>query len=66
MSAGIAPRQLTSERVAEVIGTVHPRQVVAVERAYIAAFFDLHLRDRASKLLKQPSPRYPEIQFLGR
>jgi hypothetical protein len=67
LSARIVPRQLTRERVAQVIGTVQPRRAVVAERAYIAAFFDLHLRNfhAASKLLARPSPHYPEIQFLG-
>jgi hypothetical protein len=68
LSAGIVPHQLTRERAAQVIGTVQPSRAVAAERAYIAAFFDLHLRGlhRASKLLAGPSPDHPEIQFLGR
>jgi len=68
LSAGIDPHRLTRQRIAQVIGTVQPSQAIAAERAYIAAFFDLHLRDLhgASKLLAGPSPNYPEIQFLGR
>jgi hypothetical protein len=66
LGARVAPHYLTSELVAEVIGTVGPKQAVAAERAYIGAFFDLHLHGRSSDLLKQPSSRYPEIQFLGR
>ena len=68
LTARVVPHQLERERVAQVIGTVHPSRAVAAERAYIAAFFDLHLRDlhRASKLLAGPSPNYPEIHFLGR
>jgi dienelactone hydrolase len=66
--ARIAPHQLTRDRVAQVIGTVQPNRAIAAERAYIAAFFDLHLRDLhgASKLLAGPSSTHPEIQFLGR
>jgi predicted dienelactone hydrolase len=68
LSARIVSRQLTRERVAQVIGTVQPSRAVAAERAYIAAFFDLHLRNlhAAGRLLARPSPNYPEIQFLGR
>ena len=68
LSAGIDPHRLTRERVAQVIGTVQPSRAVAAERAYIAAFFDLHLRNlpAAGRLLARPSPNYPEIQFLGR
>jgi pimeloyl-ACP methyl ester carboxylesterase len=68
LSAGIVPHELTRERVTQVIGTVQPNRAIAAERAYIAAFFDLHLRELhgASKLLAGPSPTHPEIQFLGR
>jgi dienelactone hydrolase len=67
LSAGIVPHRLTRERVAQVIGTVQPGRAVAAQRAYIAAFFDLHLRNLhgANKLLAGPSPNYPEIQFLA-
>jgi hypothetical protein len=68
LSAGIKPHQLTRERVTQVIGSIQPSRAVAAERAYIAAFFDLHLRSlhSAAKLLAGSSPNYPEIQFLGR
>jgi dienelactone hydrolase len=65
LAAGVAPHHLTSAVVADVIGTVRSRQAVAAERAYIAAFFDAHLRGRPSELLKGPSARYPEIEFFG-
>ncbi|MGZ4250429.1 MAG: alpha/beta hydrolase [Solirubrobacteraceae bacterium] len=66
LSARIVPRQITRARVAEVIGTIQPTRAVAAERAYIAAFFDLHLRGLhgASTLLSRPSPDYPDIRFL--
>ena len=66
LSARIVPHQLTRERVSEVIGTIQPSRAVAAQRAYIAAFFDLHLRGLSTTLLSGPSPNYPEIQFLGR
>jgi len=34
-----------------------------ITRAYVLAFFDLHLRGRPQALLDQPSPRYPEVMF---
>lgn len=68
LTARILPHQITRARVSEVIGTIHPTRAVAAERAYIAAFFDLQLRglSSANTLLSGPSPKYPEIQFLGR
>ena len=48
-----------------MIGTIDPARAVAAERAYIGAFFDLHLRHRASSLLDRPSQQYPDIQFIA-
>ncbi|MDH6214323.1 dienelactone hydrolase [Streptomyces pseudovenezuelae] len=46
------------------IGTINADRAVAAERAYLRAFFDLHLRDRDDHLLSGASPRYPEIEFV--
>jgi dienelactone hydrolase len=45
------------------IGTIDPDRSIAAQRAYVAAFFDLHLRHRDYQLLG-PSPAYPEIEFV--
>jgi predicted dienelactone hydrolase len=34
-----------------------------ITRAYVRAFFDLHLRGQPQSLLDQPSRRYPEVTF---
>ena len=34
-----------------------------ITRAYVRAFFDLHLRSEPQALLDRPSPRYPEVTF---
>jgi hypothetical protein len=65
LAARVAPHHITPALVADVVGTIGARQAVGAERAYIAAFFDQHLRGRPSTLLKGPSPRYPEIEFYG-
>ncbi len=49
--------------VVELIGTIDPAVAVATVRAYLRAFFDLHLRHRDGRLLDGPSPRFPDIQF---
>jgi dienelactone hydrolase len=49
--------------VIEGIGTINGLRAVAVERAYIGAWFDRHLRHRGSDLLSGPSPCYPEVVF---
>jgi hypothetical protein len=64
-AAKIIPRDLARRVVAPVIGTIAPARAISAERAYLAAFFDLHLRHRRSSLLDHPSPLYPEIQFIG-
>ena len=46
------------------IGTIDPDRSIATQRAYIAAFFDLHLRQRDDQLLEGPSQAYPEIEFV--
>jgi dienelactone hydrolase len=49
--------------VTNVIGTINGPRAVAVERAYIGAWFDTYLRHRDSSLLRGPSPSYPEVVF---
>jgi dienelactone hydrolase len=55
---------LTADQLAQLVGTVNPQRAVTVERDYIGAFFDLHLRHRDNGLLNGPSPCDPEMQFL--
>jgi hypothetical protein len=66
LAARIRPDKITRKLVTSYIGTIQPSRAVAAERAYIAAFFDLHLRGQHSKLLTGPSPQYPQVEFLGR
>jgi hypothetical protein len=47
-----------------VVGTLRPSRVVRAQRAYVRAFFDLHLRHQDGRLLDGPSRRYPEIRFV--
>jgi predicted dienelactone hydrolase len=55
---------LTPEQVAEMIGTLAPERAVRVQRTYLRAFFDQHLRHRDGRLLRAPHPRHPEIEFV--
>ncbi|MEU4625798.1 hydrolase [Actinoplanes sp. NPDC023801] len=55
---------LTPEQVAEQIGTLDPRRCVTVQRTYLRAFFDRHLRGRDGWLLRAPHPGFPEIRFV--
>jgi Platelet-activating factor acetylhydrolase, isoform II len=49
--------------VVQGIGTINGPRAVAVERAYISAYFDRYLRHQNSPLLAGPSPLYPEVRF---
>jgi predicted dienelactone hydrolase len=40
-------------------------RIITILRAYVAAFADEHLRNRPSPLLAGPSPRFPEVEFVG-
>lgn len=47
-----------------MIGTVDPERIVASQRAYVAAFFDRHLRGEDRGLLEGPSPSNPDVDFV--
>lgn len=49
--------------VTGLIGTINGQRAVAIQRAYIRAWFDTYLRHQDSGLLSGPSPRYPEVVF---
>ncbi|AXG79737.1 alpha/beta hydrolase family protein [Streptomyces paludis] len=55
----------TPEQLAEVIGPLNGARAIDIQRRYLRAFFDLHLRDRRAPLLAGPSRRYPEVRFIG-
>ena len=55
---------LPPDAVQQLIGTIDPRRSVLNQRAYVTAFFDLHLRHRDNHLLDGPSPRFPEMRFV--
>lgn len=42
---------------------IDPARALAITATYAAAFFDLHLKAKASALLSGPSAAYPEIAF---
>ncbi|MCA2214060.1 alpha/beta hydrolase family protein [Jidongwangia harbinensis] len=56
---GLPPAQ-----VAELFGPIDGERSIAVQRAYVGAFFDRHLRHRAGGLLRGPSPRFREVVFV--
>ncbi|SEN04367.1 alpha/beta hydrolase family protein [Nonomuraea pusilla] len=56
--------ELGHPATAETIGTIDPRRSVAAQRAYLAAFFDLHLKGRRTPLFDGPSAAYPEVRLI--
>jgi dienelactone hydrolase len=55
---------LSAEAAYEDVGWIDPARAVTAQRAYLAAFFDRHLRGRDGALLDGPSPRHPEVSFV--
>ncbi len=56
--------ELPADTVEPLVGTIDPDRSLAAQRAYLAAFFDLHLRHRDSQLLDGPTRRYPDVQLI--
>jgi Platelet-activating factor acetylhydrolase, isoform II len=49
----------------DIGATIDADRALAITRAYTRAFFDLHLSRRPQPLMTAPSPRYPEVTFIG-
>jgi hypothetical protein len=47
-----------------LFGTINGRRSIAVQRAYVLAFFDRYLCQGPGHLLDGPSRRYPELVFV--
>jgi hypothetical protein len=47
----------------QLFGTLDPARAVAIERAYLLAFFTQQLGHHHQRLLDRPSDRYPEMLF---
>ncbi len=54
---GMLGQQIGTDLGSSLTGT----RSVRIVRAYVGAFFDLHLRGRPQPLLERPDPRYPEV-----
>jgi predicted dienelactone hydrolase len=57
--------QVILPQVKDLVGTIDPARSVAAQRAYITAFFDLHLKGQATHLFDMPDQRYPEITLVS-
>ena len=49
-----------------LLGPIDGRSALRVTNAYLLAFFDRYLEGEKEPLLRDPSPRYPEIRFEAR
>ncbi|MEU7476189.1 prolyl oligopeptidase family serine peptidase [Lentzea sp. NPDC042327] len=54
---------VTAERRADLIGTIDPRDSLKAQRDHVAAFFDLHLKHRATTLFDRV--RHPGVRLVG-
>ncbi|MGC0327549.1 putative dienelactone hydrolase [Streptomyces sp. SAI-170] len=55
------------DRLREAVGTVASARSLRVQRAYLSAFLDTHLRHRPDHgLFDGPSPAFPEVDFIDR
>ncbi|MEU7001918.1 lipase [Nonomuraea sp. NPDC046570] len=50
--------------VADFVGTIDPGRSVSAQRAYLAAFFDLHLSGKPNRLFDAPDVRFPEVSLI--
>ncbi|MFJ9690909.1 alpha/beta hydrolase family protein [Kitasatospora sp. NPDC101183] len=52
-----------ADQLDHFLGTGNGPHAIAAQRAYLLAYFDLHLRNQPTTLFNGPSPAYPEITF---
>ena len=55
---------LSKAQLQQQYGTIDPTRAIAVQRVYLAAFFDQELLKKHSTLLDGTSSKYPEISFV--
>ncbi len=49
---------------ADFVGTIDPGRSVSAQRAYVAAFFDLHLNKKPTRLFDAPDARYADVSLI--
>jgi predicted dienelactone hydrolase len=55
---------LSQAQLQQQFGTIDPNRAIAIQRAYLAAFFDQTLSHKHSTLLDGANKSYPEISFV--
>ncbi|GII60362.1 esterase [Sphaerisporangium krabiense] len=48
----------------DLIGTIAPARSLAAQRAYVTAFFDLHLKGHPTHLFDGPTPSHPDVKII--
>jgi hypothetical protein len=56
---------LTPVKQRELVGAIDATRSLAAQHDYVAAYFDVHLKERHSPLFRGDSPRYPDVRFIG-
>lgn len=56
---------IPADALVPTMGTIDPQRSVAVQRVYVASFFDRYLLHRDDGLLDRPSRCYPEMRFVA-
>lgn len=62
--AAAASIPLTDPMFTGLIGTIDADHSVHAQSAYIAAFFDRMFKHRNGRLLREPSPHFPQMRFV--
>ncbi|WP_367133685.1 alpha/beta hydrolase family protein [Saccharothrix sp. HUAS TT1] len=55
---------LSPEERREAVGAIDPTRSLAAQHDYFAAFFDLHLKGRDTRLFRGDPPRHPDVRFI--
>jgi hypothetical protein len=57
-------RVLSPERQRDIVGAIDPARSLAAQRDHLAAFFDLHLKGRPTRLFHGGSPHHPDVRLV--
>ena len=56
---------LTPEKQRQLVGAIDTTRSLTAQHDYFAAYFDLHLKRRDTRLFRGDSPRYPDVRFIA-
>ncbi|MBW4719570.1 alpha/beta hydrolase family protein [Saccharothrix obliqua] len=58
-------RLLAPGKRQELVGEIDPRRSLGAQHDYFAAFFDLHLKGKHTRVFDRADPRYPDTRFIA-